>query len=253
MLPWSRLARLLPVGWQKQREHLTGLHSPDGVVLLVHQCQGSSPHHSNSSLSILTNMMLMQAMGGTGNQMFLPAAALFSNRQDANIASCSILLVPVHTSLCSAQFLIWSHWATAPDNVHLYIIHHVYAPSYPSPLAASMAPLLSAVPKDVCASYGLPLSECLCPCCASCLQSQHNLVPSSHGTKGICSIPLEEGLADAHVLLSLYYHLVHNQGSFPTAHSMFALSSLCGSLYPLWHVTNPLKYLFHSSGPYFTS
>lgn len=134
----------------------------------------------------------------------------------------------------SAQLLIWTHWATVPDNVRLYVIHRVHAPSSLSPPPASMAHLLSSVPKDSCAFDGLPLQSARVH--ASCLQSQCDLVPSSHRTKGICSIPLEEGLSDAHILCLFCYHLVHNQGTFPTASFMFALSSLCACLYLLWHM-----------------
>jgi len=134
----------------------------------------------------------------------------------------------------------------AADNVHPYLMHHVHAPSSPSPPPASTAHLLSASPKEVCASYGLPLSEHSRPCHASCLQSQRDPVPSSHSTEGICCIPLEKGLSDAHILRLLYYHLVHSRGSSPTAYIMFALSSFCGSLSVSAPNYNPLKYLFHA-------
>ena len=57
---------------------LRGCTASAGAVVLVPSSREEL--HSNSSLSILTNVMLMHALGGTGNQMLLPAAALFSNR-----------------------------------------------------------------------------------------------------------------------------------------------------------------------------
>lgn len=43
---------------------LRGGTASASAVLLLHQRQGSAPHASNSPLSILTNVLLMQAMGG---------------------------------------------------------------------------------------------------------------------------------------------------------------------------------------------
>lgn len=59
---------------------LQGWTASARAVLLVQQWHGSTLHHSDFPLSILTNVVLMQAMAETGNQTFLPAAALFSNR-----------------------------------------------------------------------------------------------------------------------------------------------------------------------------
>lgn len=68
---------------------LRGCTASAGAVLHVHRQQGSAPRHSNSPLSILTNVTLMRAKGGAGKQMFPPAAALFSKRGGANVGPCS--------------------------------------------------------------------------------------------------------------------------------------------------------------------
>lgn len=57
--------------------------------------------------------------------------------------------------------------------------------------------------------------------------------------------PCKEGMSDAHIL-NFLCHLVHNQGSLPTAQCTFALSSLGGSLSSLSCYYRPLQPLFHT-------
>lgn len=74
--------------------------------------------------------------------------------------------------------------------------------------------------------------------------------PPPTGLRGSAPSLWKEDLSDAHILCLLCCQLVHNRGSFPTAHFMFALSSLCGSLSASACNYNPLQYLFHALAAY---
>lgn len=152
------------------------------------KCSASLRPPSNNS----AKMMLMQAVGWTGNLMFLPATALFSEMRHKHCclqhpcSSCTE--VPALSSIPDLDTL------SSCSNVRLDIVHRVHALPFPLPPPTSMAHLLSTVPNDICASDRLPLSQRSCACWASWLQCQHDPVPSSRGTEGICFIPLRRGL-----------------------------------------------------------
>lgn len=134
---------------------------------------GECSHHSAFTPSILENVRWVQVTGETGNQTSLLQLCFQIDEKQTLLPAVSSQFLDMSGN-CSRQ--------------HPFL-DNVPCPSLSPPHSGSRAFLLSTVPKDICASHGLPLSEHSCPRHPSYFQSQHDLDPSSHGTEGTFSIP----------------------------------------------------------------
>lgn len=216
MLPW---AHLLPATWQEQQKHRAGLHSLHQSDAACVHWWGSACKNSDCTPSILTNVRLVQAMGRTGSQISLLQLHFQMDEKQTFQPAVSTQFLDM-SSNCSRQHPSLDH-VSRP----CCLPHHHTLEAWPFCLLLSQK--TSVHPMD-----------CLC-------QSTHVHVMHLISSPSMIWIPPplglrvpspslgKEGLCDLHILNLLCCHLVHNQGSFPTAQFMFALSSLCGSQYPV--------------------
>lgn len=179
---------------------------------------GECSRHSDLTPSTLTNVRLVQAMGRTGNQTSLLQLHFQIDKKQTLLPAVTTQFLNVSSS-CSRQHPSLDHVM-----LMLCLPHHQTLGAWPFCLVLSQRTSLD--PMDyLCQNTHVHVTH---------LISSPSMIwtPPPMGLGEPSPSPCKEGTSDAHIL-NFLCHLVHNQGSLPTAQCTFALSSLCGSLYPV--------------------